>query len=246
MRTLSAFAPLLACLLLACQTPPGAQASSASKAPAGPPAGVPAGEGSQGTSKLTNDGLIAAGPDGRRPAGTDPGGVGQGTPLTPRPGHALAAFAAGCFWGVEDAFRQIPGVTATAVGYTGGHTKNPTYEQVCEHGTGHAEAVLVEFDPKVISYERLLGAFFQVHDPTTLNRQGPDEGDQYRSGIFTFSAAQAEAARRAIASTQVQHEDKIVTKVEPIGPFYKAEGYHQQYAERTGHHGCPVGKLSDI
>lgn len=242
MRTLSASLPLLACLLLACQTPPGTQASSASRAPAG----APAGEGSQGTPKLTGDGLIAPGPDGRRPVAADPGGVGQGTPLTPRPGHALAAFAAGCFWGVEDAFRQIPGVAATAVGYTGGHTKNPTYEEVCDHGTGHAEAVLIEFDPRVVSYERLLKAFFQIHDPTTLNRQGPDEGDQYRSEIFTFSAAQAEASRRAIADAQAQHGDKIVTKVEPIGAFYKAEGYHQQYAERTGHHGCPVGKLSDI
>ncbi|EYF06084.1 peptide-methionine (S)-S-oxide reductase MsrA [Chondromyces apiculatus] len=242
MRTLPALLPLLASLLLACQTPPGAQASSASNAPAG----TPAGEGNQGTPKLTSDKLIAPGPDGRRPTGTDPGSVGQGTPLTPRPGHELAAFAAGCFWGVEDAFRQIPGVTATAVGYTGGHTKNPTYEEVCDHGTGHAEAVLVEFDPKVLSYERLLKAFFQIHDPTTLNRQGPDEGDQYRSGIFTFSEAQAEATRRALVDAQAQHQDKIVTKVEPIGSFYKAEGYHQQYSERTGHHGCPVGKLTGI
>jgi peptide-methionine (S)-S-oxide reductase len=189
-------------------------------------------------------GLVKAGPDGRRPVGTDPGNVGRGTPLTPKPGHALAAFAAGCFWGVEDAFRQIPGVTATAVGFTGGHTENPTYDAVCEHGTGHAEAVLIEFDPKVVSYERLLRAFFQIHDPTTLNRQGPDEGDQYRSEVFTFSNAQAEAARAALGDAQKNHAEKIVTRVEPIGRVYKAEDYHQQYAERTGSHGCPTGKIT--
>jgi peptide-methionine (S)-S-oxide reductase len=188
--------------------------------------------------------LIQPGPDGRRPVGTDPGGVGKGTPLTPKPGHALAAFAAGCFWGVEDAFRQLPGVTATAVGYTGGHTEEPTYEAVCQHGTGHAETVLVEFDPKLVSYERLLRAFFQIHDPTTLDRQGPDEGDQYRSEVFTFSDAQADAARAAIADAQKRHPDRIVTRVESIRRFYKAEGYHQQYAERTGSHGCPTGKIT--
>ena len=189
-------------------------------------------------------GLVKPGPDGRRPVGTDPGNVGRGSPLTPKAGHALAAFAAGCFWGVEDAFRQIPGVTATAVGFTGGHTENPTYEAVCEHTTGHAETVLVEFDPKIVSYERLLRAFFQIHDPTTLNRQGPDEGDQYRSEVFTFSDEQAQAARAASADAQKNHAEKIVTRVEPIGRFYKAEEYHQQYAERTGSHGCPTGKLS--
>lgn len=196
--------------------------------------------------ELTSDGLIAAGPDGRRPVGTNPGGVGHGTPLAPAPGHELAAFAAGCFWGVEDAFRQIPGVTATAVGFSGGHTKAPTYDKVCEHDTGHAETVLVEFDPKVVSYERLLKAFFQIHDPTTLDRQGPDEGDQYRSEIFTFSGAQADLAKKAIADAQREHADKVVTKVEPIGPFWIAEDYHQQYSEKTGHHGCPVGKLTGI
>lgn len=196
------------------------------------------------SSAQSSSGLIQPGPDGRRPAGTDPGNVGRGTPLTPKPGHALAAFAAGCFWGVEDAFRQLPGVTATAVGFTGGHTENPTYDAVCEHNTGHAETVLIEFDPKVISYDRLLRAFFQIHDPTTLDRQGPDEGDQYRSEVFTFSNDQAEAAKAAIAVAQKSHTDKIVTRVEPIARFYKAEDYHQQYAERTGHHGCPTGKLT--
>jgi peptide-methionine (S)-S-oxide reductase len=178
--------------------------------------------------------------------GNRPGGLGRGTPLVPGPGHALAAFAAGCFWGVEDAFRQVPGVTATAVGYTGGHTDAPTYEDVCRHDTGHAETVLVEFDPGVITYDRLLRAFFQIHDPTTLDRQGPDEGDQYRSEIFTFSDAQAAAARAAVKEAQPRFPSRIVTKIEPIQKFFAAEGYHQQYSERTGSHGCPTGKLTDI
>ena len=172
--------------------------------------------------------------------GTDPGRVGQGTALVPRPGHELAAFAAGCFWGVEDAFRKVPGVTATAVGYTGGETQNPTYEKVCEHDTGHAESVLVEFEPKQVSFEKLVTAFFMIHDPTTMNRQGPDIGDQYRSAIFTFSPAQAAQARAVLARTQAKTEGPIVTQITPIGAFYKAEAYHQQYAERTGSHGCPV------
>lgn len=175
--------------------------------------------------------------------GTDPGNAGRGTPLAPHTGHELAAFAAGCFWGVEDAFRKVPGVTATAVGYSGGRTKDPTYEQVCDHGTGHAETVLVEFDPAMVSYERLLDAFFRIHDPTTLDRQGPDVGDQYRSAIFTFSPAQEAAARAAAERTQVKLARPVVTKIGAVGPFYKAEDYHQQYAERTGHHGCPVPNL---
>jgi peptide-methionine (S)-S-oxide reductase len=176
----------------------------------------------------------------RATVGTDPGGAGRGTPLSPRAGHELAAFAAGCFWGVEDAFRKVPGVTATAVGYSGGHAKDPTYEDVCDHGTGHAETVLVEFDPSHVAYERLLAVFFRIHDPTTLNRQGPDVGDQYRSAIFTFSPAQEAAAKAATASAQKKLGEPVVTQLATIGPFYKAEQYHQQYAERTGHHGCPV------
>jgi peptide-methionine (S)-S-oxide reductase len=176
--------------------------------------------------------------------GTDPGGVGQGTPLTAKPGHELAAFAAGCFWGVEDAFRRVSGVTATAVGYTGGHTKDPTYPKVCEHDTGHAETVLVEFDPKKVSYERLLGIFFEIHDPTTLNRQGPDFGDQYRSSVFTFSQKQEVAARSALVRTEAKIAKRVVSQIVPIGPFYKAEDYHQQYAERTGSHGCPIRSFS--
>ena len=178
--------------------------------------------------------------------GTDPGKVGNGTPLTARAGHELAAFAAGCFWGVEDAFRKVPGVTATAVGYTGGHTKNPTYEKVCEHDTGHAETVLVEFDPARIGYEKLLRVFFKIHDPTTLNSQGPDVGDQCRSAIFTFSPKQTEAAKKAAARAEAEIHEKVVTVISPIGAFYKAEGYHQQYAERTGTHGCPVRGFTGV
>jgi peptide-methionine (S)-S-oxide reductase len=176
--------------------------------------------------------------------GTDPGQVGYGTPLHAQAGHELAAFAAGCFWGVEDAFRHVPGVTATAVGYTGGHTSDPTYARVCEHDTGHAETVLIEFDPKRVSYGRLLDIFFEIHDPTTLNRQGPDYGDQYRSAIFTQSPAQEQAARAAVLRAQAKQSDKIVTEITPLGGFYRAEDYHQQFAERTGSHGCPIRQFS--
>jgi len=176
--------------------------------------------------------------------GTNPGQVGRGTPLTAQAGHELAAFAAGCFWGVEDAFRHVPGVTATAVGYTGGRTPDPTYERVCAHDTGHAETVLVEFDPKRVSYARLLDIFFEIHDPTTLNRQGPDYGDQYRSAVFTRSPEQAQAVRAALVRAQKKQSDKIVTEVTPLESFYRAEDYHQQYAERTGSHGCPIRQFS--
>jgi len=178
----------------------------------------------------------------RRAVGTEPGGVGEGTPLVAEVGRELAAFAGGCFWGVEDTFRQVPGVVATAVGYTGGRTENPTYEAVCSHGTGHAEAVLLEFEPKVISYPQLLRVFFANHDPTTRDRQGPDVGDQYRSAIFTFGAAQAEQARAAIATENAAHGGRVVTRVSPVAPFYKAEAYHQQYDEKTGTHSCPLPK----
>lgn len=172
--------------------------------------------------------------------GTDPGHAGMGTPLVPGAGHELAAFAEGCFWGSEDTFRHVPGVVATAVGYTGGHTKNPTYEDVCSHTTGHAETVLVEFDPKKVSYEKLLDVFWESHDPTTLNRQGPDVGDQYRSAIFTFSDAQTNTAKASMAKTQTKLSKNITTQIAPIGAFYKAEEYHQQYDEKTGTKSCPL------
>lgn len=172
--------------------------------------------------------------------GNDPGHVGDGTPLTPRPGDQLAVFAAGCFWGVEDNFRQVPGVVATAVGYTGGHTTSPTYPVVCSHTTGHAEAVLVEFDPKRVSYETLLNVFFRNHDSTTKNRQGPDIGDQYRSAVFTLSPEQESAAKAAREKEQARIKKTVVTEVTPLGRFWKGEEYHQQYDEKTGTHSCPL------
>jgi peptide-methionine (S)-S-oxide reductase len=177
--------------------------------------------------------------------GKNPGGVLQQKAgmLAPKPGNELAAFAAGCFWGVEDAFRHVPGVVETAVGYTGGHTERPTYEDVCGHGTGHAETVLVEFNPAQVSYARLVNIFFQVHDPTTKNRQGPDVGDQYRSAVYTFSDAQRETFVIERDRAQKDQKNPIVTEVAPQAPFYAAEGYHQQYTERTGVHGCPIHKF---
>jgi peptide-methionine (S)-S-oxide reductase len=172
--------------------------------------------------------------------GTAPGGVGRGTALGAAPGHELAAFAEGCFWGSENTFRHVRGVTATAVGYTGGHTKDPTYESVCDHRTGHAEAVLVEFDPKVVSYEKLLAVFWATHDPTTKNRQGPDIGDQYRSAIFTFSEAQRSVAERSLADEQRKHKAAVTTEIESAGAFYRAEDHHQQYDEKTGTESCPL------
>jgi peptide-methionine (S)-S-oxide reductase len=178
----------------------------------------------------------------RRAVGNDPGKVGEGTPLVARPGNELAAFAGGCFWGVEDNFRQVPGVVATAVGYTGGTTTKPSYEQVCTHTTGHAEAVLVEYDPAKITYEQLVVVFFKNHDPTTMNRQGPDVGSQYRSAVFTFDEKQAATVAKVMAAEEKERAKKVVTVVTPIGPFWKAEEYHQQYDEKTGTHSCPLPK----
>src|ERR1700733_9070688 len=151
-----------------------------------------------------------------------------------------AIFAAGCFWGVQYYFDQVPGVTKTTVGYTGGHTENPSYEEVCTHTTGHAEAVLLEFDPAVISYEDLLRQFFRMHDPTQLNRQGPDVGDSYRSAIFYFDESQKETADKVKTDVQPNFHKPIVTQIVPVGPFYEAEAYHQKFAERTGRGMCHV------
>lgn len=152
-----------------------------------------------------------------------------------------ATFAAGCFWGVQYYFDQVPGVEKTTVGYTGGYTENPTYEEVCGHRTGHAEAVLLEFDPKVVSYETLLKHFFRMHDPTQLNRQGPDVGDQYRSSIFFFDDKQKAAAEAAKQAAQAKRKKKtVVTEITPAVDFYPAEGYHQKYAERTGRGMCHI------
>ncbi|BDI29535.1 peptide-methionine (S)-S-oxide reductase [Capsulimonas corticalis] len=153
---------------------------------------------------------------------------------------AIATFGAGCFWGVEAAFRQTPGVTATAVGYEGGATENPTYKEVCTDRTGHAEVVQVEFDPAQVTYEELLAVFFGNHNPTTLNRQGPDVGSQYRSAIFYHSPEQqqqAEATKVKLDAAGVFNKP-IVTEIVPAQTFYIAEDYHQQYLEKRGLASC--------
>jgi peptide-methionine (S)-S-oxide reductase len=154
-----------------------------------------------------------------------------------------ATFGAGCFWGVEAAFAAISGVTATAVGYEGGSTLQPTYKDVCTDATGHAEVVELDFDPQTVPYEQLLDAFFALHDPTTLNRQGPDWGSQYRSAIFFHSPQQQAAALAKIEQLTAQGRFKparIVTKVEPAQTFWKAEDYHQRYLEKRGLGSCHI------
>jgi methionine-S-sulfoxide reductase len=151
-----------------------------------------------------------------------------------------AIFAAGCFWGVQYYFDQVPGVTKSTVGYTGGHTENPSYEAVCTGSTGHAEAVLLEFDPKQITYETLCRQFFRMHDPTQLNRQGPDVGDQYRSAIFYFDDEQRQTAEMVELDIAPNFKGDIVTQLAPAGPFYIAEDYHQKFSERTGVGICHV------
>jgi peptide-methionine (S)-S-oxide reductase len=155
---------------------------------------------------------------------------------------AQATFGAGCFWGVEAAFRRIPGVTMTEVGYTGGTTVNPTYEEVCSKTTNHAEVVRVEYDPEKISYDHLLEVFWDCHDPTTLNRQGPDVGTQYRSVIY-FHDAEQEALAKASKdrlSASGKYKRPIVTFIEPAPTFYRAEEYHQQYLEKRGIASCHI------
>src|SRR3954464_319493 len=154
----------------------------------------------------------------------------------------FATFGAGCFWGVEEAFRQVEGVVNTEVGYSGGTTENPTYHDVCTDQTGHAEVVRVEYDPDKVTYEDLLDLFWQVHDPTTLNRQGPDFGSQYRSVIFYHDDEQKEAA---IASKEAQQAGgrfrrPVVTEITPASTFYRAEEYHQRYLEKQGRSSCSI------
>jgi peptide-methionine (S)-S-oxide reductase len=172
--------------------------------------------------------------------GTDPGAIKEGGGLRPKPGDKLAIFSGGCFWGVENYFRQVPGVVATAVGYTGGTVPHPSYELVCTHTTGHAESVLIEFNPKKISYRTLVDDFWKVHDPTTVDRQGPDEGSNYRSAIWTFDDDQKKDALASIAARQSKEKSRIVTQVNPVKPFYLAEDYHQQYDEKAGTESCPI------
>ena len=154
--------------------------------------------------------------------------------------NETATFGAGCFWGIEAAFRNIPGVVDAAVGYSGGHKENPTYEDVCTDETGHAEVVQVTFDPSKLSYEKLLDAFWQMHDPTQVNRQGPDFGSQYRSAIFVHSPEQKAAAERSKAALQASGKFRkpIATEITAAGPFYRAEEYHQRYLEKKGAASC--------
>lgn len=155
-----------------------------------------------------------------------------------------ATFAAGCFWGVEEAFTHLPGVLETIVGYTGGHVANPTYEQVCSHTTGHAEAVQITFDPEKIRYEQLLDKFWEIHDPTTLNRQGPDIGSNYRSAIFYHNNEQKKEAEKSKNEfgKSGKLDRPIVTEIQASGPFYKAEEYHQKYYHKhdIASISCPI------
>jgi peptide-methionine (S)-S-oxide reductase len=145
-----------------------------------------------------------------------------------------ATFGAGCFWGVQAAFDQLPGVINTVVGYSGGSYSNPTYEDVCSHKTGHAEVVEVEFDPERISYEQLVDMFWRIHDPTQLNRQGPDVGDNYRSAIYFHSPAQEKTALASRDRAQANFSRPIVTEIAPASDFWRAEDYHQRYYETHG------------
>ncbi len=155
-------------------------------------------------------------------------------------GTGKAMFGAGCFWGVEAAFRGIEGVVSTAAGFAGGTVEAPSYKQVCTGRTGHAEVVRIEFDPSRVTYDRLLNVFWEAHDPTTLNRQGPDVGTQYRSVIFYYDPEQGKAARAAKEKLDAsgRYSDPIVTEVLPAPEFYMAEDYHQQYLEKRGQADC--------
>ena len=160
-----------------------------------------------------------------------------------------AIFGAGCFWGVEWVFRQVPGVIQAVSGYSGGITPDPTYREVCSHTTGHAEVVEVTFDPATVSFEQLLEVFWALHDPTQVNRQGPDVGDQYRSAIFTSSDEQQQAAEASRDRAQPRFSRPIATEISRAGAFYPAEDYHQRYYEKTGHepycHVLPIGVLRE-
>src|SRR5258705_4325976 len=153
-----------------------------------------------------------------------------------------APFGAGCFRGIEAAFRQIPGVVDAVVGYSGGHTENPTYKDVCTDETGHAEVVQVAFDPEKVSYQTLVEAFWQMHDPTQMNRQGPDFGKQYRTAIFTHSPEQEEIAKQSKAALDASKKFSrpIATEISPAGKFYRAEEYHQRYLQKRGMANCHI------
>ena len=161
-----------------------------------------------------------------------------------------ATFGAGCFWGVEYVLRRVPGVLDVQVGYTGGMTKNPSYREVCSHTTGHAEVAQVTFDDERVSFDQLLDVFWALHDPTQVNRQGPDIGDQYRSAIFTHSPEQQAAAEASKQRAQARFSKPIATEITPLTTFYPAEDYHQAYYEKNGHepycHVVPVRTLEDL
>lgn len=193
--------------------------------------------------------LCAAAGCGRRPcepataharansAGPEPGGTDRGGPMMEK-----ATFAAGCFWGVEAAFRQVAGVVDTQVGYTGGSMDRPTYEDVCSDRTGHAEAVEVTFDPSRVAYDQLLDVFWKIHNPTLKDRQGPDVGSQYRSVIFYHGPEQEKAARasREKLEKSGKYKRPIVTQIVPAGKFWRAEDYHQRYFEKHGGPSCHI------
>ena len=151
-----------------------------------------------------------------------------------------ATFGAGCFWHVEEAFREIKGVLKTEAGYMGGKMKNPTYENVCTDETGHAEVVQIEFDPKIVPYEKLLEVFWTVHDPTQKNMQGPDVGTQYRSAIFYHTEEQKKIAEKSLQKEQKHHKEKIATEITKANTFYKAEEYHQKYLMKKGLKTCGI------
>lgn len=164
--------------------------------------------------------------------------------------YEKATFGAGCFWGVEFVFRRVPGVVEAQVGYSGGITPNPTYREVCSHITGHAEVCQVTFDAEVVSFDQLLEVFWAMHDPTQVNRQGPDTGDQYRSVIFSHSTEQQQAAEASRERARARFDRPIATEIRPLTVFYPAEDYHQAYYEENGHepycHVVPTKVLEDL
>lgn len=173
-------------------------------------------------------------PDFSLNVGTKPGHAGSGTPIEAKPGNQLATFSGGHFWNLEAKFREVPGVVATTVGYTGGETLDPNFQEVQRGSTGHAEAVLVEFDPKKVSYDQLLVRYFQVVDPTTKDRQGDDAGYQFRSAIFHHSIEQRNSAAAMVRKLTAETGKKVLTWVAPAEPFWVAEPYYQQYLAKTG------------
>jgi peptide-methionine (S)-S-oxide reductase len=154
----------------------------------------------------------------------------------------IATFGAGCFWGIEAAFRRVPGVLDAAVGYSGGHTQNPNYQEVCTDTTGHAEVAQVTFDPEKLSYDQLLNVFWTIHDPTQVNRQGPDYGKQYRTAIFFHSPEQEAAAKKSKQALESSGKLRrpVATEITPAGPFWRAEEYHQRYLEKRGAASCHI------